>query len=81
MVGSGTARYGFRNCDGGMLVSADQKAIEAARRALEMIREKDAGRALLAALDAPSGIYNVVRDGERVSNERFKRATGWLPKH
>jgi nucleoside-diphosphate-sugar epimerase len=41
----------------------------------------DAGRALLAALDAPSGIYNVIRDGERVSNERFKRATGWRPGH
>jgi nucleoside-diphosphate-sugar epimerase len=39
----------------------------------------NAGRALLAALEAPSGIYNVVRDGERVSNERFKRATGWRP--
>jgi nucleoside-diphosphate-sugar epimerase len=39
----------------------------------------DAGRALLAALEAPSGIYNVVRDGGRVSNERFKRATGWRP--
>jgi nucleoside-diphosphate-sugar epimerase len=39
----------------------------------------DAGRALLAALDAPSGIYNVVRDGSRVSSRRFKRATGWRP--
>ena len=39
----------------------------------------DAGRALLAAIDAPSGIYNVVRDGGRVSNERLKRATGWRP--
>ena len=39
----------------------------------------DAGRALAAALDAPSGVYNVVRDGERVSNARFKRATGWRP--
>jgi nucleoside-diphosphate-sugar epimerase len=39
----------------------------------------DAGRALLVALEAPSGIYNVVRDGGRVSNERFKRATGWRP--
>ena len=39
----------------------------------------DAGRALLAAFDAPSGIYNVVRDGERVSNARFKTATGWRP--
>jgi nucleoside-diphosphate-sugar epimerase len=41
----------------------------------------DAGTALLAALEAPSGIYNVVRDGGRVSNERFKRATGWRPAH
>jgi nucleoside-diphosphate-sugar epimerase len=40
---------------------------------------EDAGRALLAALEAPSGIYNVVRDGGRVSNERFKRTTGWRP--
>jgi nucleoside-diphosphate-sugar epimerase len=40
----------------------------------------DAGRALLAALSAPSGVYNVVRDGERVSNARFKQATGWRPR-
>ncbi len=40
---------------------------------------EDAGRALLAALRAPSGIYNVVRDHERVSNARFKQATGWRP--
>jgi len=40
---------------------------------------EDAARALLAALDAPSGVYNVVRDGERVSNARFKRVTGWRP--
>ena len=39
----------------------------------------DAGRALLAALSAPSGVYNVVRDGERVSNARFEQATGWRP--
>jgi len=39
----------------------------------------DAGSALLAALDAPSGVYDVVRDGEQVSNEPFKRATGWRP--
>jgi nucleoside-diphosphate-sugar epimerase len=37
----------------------------------------DAGRALLAALALPSGIYNVCRDGEHVSNERFKRVSGW----
>jgi nucleoside-diphosphate-sugar epimerase len=40
----------------------------------------DAGRALLAALAAPSGIYNVTRDAERVSNARFKQATGWRPR-
>ena len=41
----------------------------------------DAGAALLAALEAPSGTYNVGRDGERVSSERFKRITGWRPGH
>jgi UDP-glucose 4-epimerase len=39
----------------------------------------DAGRALLAALTVPSGIYNVCRDGERVSNHRFTAASGWHP--
>jgi len=39
----------------------------------------DAGRALLSALSLPSGIYNVCRDGERVSAERFTRAAGWHP--
>ena len=39
----------------------------------------DAARALLAALTLPSGIYNVCRDGERVSNSRFTRAAGWHP--
>jgi nucleoside-diphosphate-sugar epimerase len=39
----------------------------------------DAGRALLSALSLPSGIYNVCRDGERVSTERFTRAVGWHP--
>jgi nucleoside-diphosphate-sugar epimerase len=39
----------------------------------------DAGRALLAALALPSGVYNVCRDGERVSAERFTGATGWHP--
>jgi len=37
----------------------------------------DAGRALLAALTLASGIYNVCRDGERISNHRFSQATGW----
>ena len=39
----------------------------------------DAGRALLSALSLPSGTYNVCRDGERVSAERFTRAVGWHP--
>jgi hypothetical protein len=39
----------------------------------------DAGRALLSALSLPSGIYNVCRDGERVSSERFTHAAGWHP--
>jgi nucleoside-diphosphate-sugar epimerase len=41
----------------------------------------DARRALVLALELPSGIYNVCRDGELVSNERFKEATGWHPQH
>jgi dTDP-4-dehydrorhamnose reductase len=39
----------------------------------------DAVRALLSALSLPSGIYNVCRDGERVSAERFTQAAGWHP--
>ena len=39
----------------------------------------DAGRALLSALSLPSGIYNVCRDGERVSNELFTGVAGWHP--
>jgi nucleoside-diphosphate-sugar epimerase len=39
----------------------------------------DAGAALLRALSLPSGIYNVCRDGERVSNELFAGAAGWHP--
>jgi nucleoside-diphosphate-sugar epimerase len=45
------------------------------------LHTEDAGRALLAALTVPSGIYNVCRDGERVSNRRFAEATGWRPRH
>ena len=41
----------------------------------------DAARALLAALTLPSGIYNVCRDGERISNSRFTHAAGWHPTH
>jgi nucleoside-diphosphate-sugar epimerase len=40
---------------------------------------QDAGSALAAALSLPSGVYNVVSDGGRVSNARFKAATGWRP--
>jgi nucleoside-diphosphate-sugar epimerase len=41
----------------------------------------DAARALLAALTLPAGIYNVCRDGERISNARLSRAAGWRPEH
>jgi nucleoside-diphosphate-sugar epimerase len=40
----------------------------------------DAAQALLAALTVASGLYNVCRDGERVSNRRFSQATGWRPR-
>jgi nucleoside-diphosphate-sugar epimerase len=39
----------------------------------------DVARALLAALAVPSGIYNVCRDHERVSNRRFRQVAGWHP--
>ncbi len=41
----------------------------------------DAARALLAALEIRSGVFNVCRDRERVSNLKFKEATGWRPWH
>ena len=44
------------------------------------LHARDAGRALLAALDVPSGVYNVCRDGERASNRRFAEAAGWHPR-
>ncbi len=44
------------------------------------LHAEDAGRALLAALDVPSGIYNVCRDGERARNRRFRGAAGWRPR-
>jgi nucleoside-diphosphate-sugar epimerase len=43
------------------------------------LRIEDAGRAIAAATEIPGGIYNVVSDGERVSNERFKQIAGWRP--
>jgi len=39
----------------------------------------DAGEALALALEVPSGVYNVCRDGESISNDAFKRASGWRP--
>lgn len=45
------------------------------------LRIEDAGRSLAAALDIPSGTYNVVSDGERVSNQRFKTTAGWRPEY
>ena len=39
----------------------------------------DAALALLAALQLPPGVYNVCRDGERVSNRRFTEAVRWRP--
>jgi nucleoside-diphosphate-sugar epimerase len=45
------------------------------------IHVEDAAHALLAALTIPSGIYNVCRDGERVSNERFSTSARWQPRH
>lgn len=43
------------------------------------LRIEDAGRAISAATEIPGGVYNVVSDGERVSNERFKGTASWRP--
>ena len=32
-----------------------------------------------AALELPSGVYHVTRDGDRATNARFKRLSGWAP--
>lgn len=43
------------------------------------LRIEDAGRAIAAAAEIPGGVYNIVSDGERVSNERFKHTADWRP--
>ncbi len=40
----------------------------------------DAGEALVLALTVATGVYNVCRDGELVSNEPFKAESGWRPR-
>ncbi len=44
------------------------------------VHVEDAAEALTAALDVPSGLYNVCRDGERVRNAAFKEVSGWRPR-
>ena len=43
------------------------------------LRIEDACRAIAAAAEVPGGVYNVVSDGERISNGRFKDTAGWRP--
>jgi nucleoside-diphosphate-sugar epimerase len=45
------------------------------------LRIEDAGSALAASLTIPSGIYNVVSDGERISSRRLKEVSDWHPEH
>jgi nucleoside-diphosphate-sugar epimerase len=40
----------------------------------------DVADAMLAALELPSGTYNVCRDGEAVSNRRLKEVSHWRPR-
>jgi nucleoside-diphosphate-sugar epimerase len=49
------------------------------RPSVPPLHTEDAADALVRALDLPSGVYNVLADGDAVSNERFKRTTGWQP--
>lgn len=57
---------------------SDEPVLEAYGAVLHV---EDAGAAIAAALTAPAGIYNVVEDRGRVSNQRFKEVTGWSPRH
>jgi nucleoside-diphosphate-sugar epimerase len=43
------------------------------------VRIEDAAQALVRALRAPTGTYNVVGNGQRVANAHYERATGWRP--
>lgn len=45
------------------------------------LRIEDAASALAAALTIPGGIYNVVSNGERISNRRLEEVSGWRPEH
>jgi len=44
------------------------------------LHTRDAGRALVAALSCPGGIYNVCDDTDPVSHDRFTEVTGWRPR-
>lgn len=44
------------------------------------VHVEDAGEALRKALVTPGDVYNVVGDGQRISNRRFKATTGWHPR-
>jgi hypothetical protein len=41
----------------------------------------DAASAMVEALMLPSGVYNAVSDGQRISNARLKQASGWRPRY
>jgi nucleoside-diphosphate-sugar epimerase len=42
---------------------------------------EDAGTALAAAVDLPSGIYNAVDADQRVDTQLLRSASGWVPTH
>jgi nucleoside-diphosphate-sugar epimerase len=41
----------------------------------------DAASAMVEALTLPSGVYNAVSDGQRISNAKLKKASGWRPRY
>jgi len=41
----------------------------------------DAAAAMVAGLALPSGVYNATSDGQRISNEKLKRSSGWQPRY
>jgi nucleoside-diphosphate-sugar epimerase len=65
----------------GLFWGPDAATTEPDNRFGATIHVDDAAAALLAALDLPSGIYNAVSDGQRVSNAKLKQASAWRPRY
>jgi nucleoside-diphosphate-sugar epimerase len=64
----------------GLFWGPDAATTAADERFGATIHVDDAASALLAGLRLPSGVYNAVSDGQRVSNAKLKAASDWRPR-